>query len=64
MEKKTFDVIILNGRPAAGKSEVIDYLKKVPLEERVRRFHIGEDRGGQMSQSRLFRGANLDHGLQ
>jgi hypothetical protein len=42
MKKKTFDVIILNGRPAAGKSEVIDYLKKVPLPERIRRFHIGE----------------------
>ena len=42
MEKKTFDVIILIGRPAAGKSEVIDYLKKVPLKERIKRFHIGE----------------------
>ena len=42
MKKKTFDVIILNGRPAAGKSEVIDYLKKVPLKERIQRFHIGE----------------------
>ena len=38
---ETFDVIILTGRPAAGKSEVIDYLKKCPLEERIRRFHIG-----------------------
>lgn len=37
----TFDVIILTGRPAAGKSEVIDYLKKCPSEERARRFHIG-----------------------
>jgi hypothetical protein len=42
MDKKTFDVILLNGRPAAGKSEVIDYLKKVPLAERIQRFHIGE----------------------
>jgi hypothetical protein len=42
MENKTFAVIILIGRPAAGKSEVIDYLKKVPLKERVKRFHIGE----------------------
>jgi hypothetical protein len=33
--------IILIGRPAAGKSEVIDYLKKVGDEERLRRFHIG-----------------------
>ena len=40
--KKHFDIIILNGRPAAGKSEVIDYLKKTPLEERIRRFHIAE----------------------
>lgn len=37
-----FDVIILIGRPAAGKSEVIDYLKKTPVEDRLRRFGIGE----------------------
>ncbi len=37
-----FDILLLIARPAAGKSEVIDYLKKVPLEERVRRFHIGQ----------------------
>lgn len=37
-----FDVIILIGRPAAGKSEVIDFLKKTPVIERSRRFHIGE----------------------
>jgi hypothetical protein len=42
MEKKTFDIVILNGRPAAGKSEIIDYLKKIPVEERIRRFHIGD----------------------
>jgi hypothetical protein len=42
MDKKTFDIIILNGRPAAGKSEVIDYLKNIPVEERIERFHIGE----------------------
>lgn len=30
------------GRPAAGKSEVIDYLKKTPVAERLERFHIGE----------------------
>ena len=42
MEKKIFEIIILNGRPAAGKSEVIDYLKKIPIEERIERFHIGE----------------------
>ena len=42
MARETFDVVILNGRPAAGKSEVIDYLKKTPLDERKRRFHVGE----------------------
>ena len=38
--KDTFDNIILIGRPAAGKSETIDYLKKAPDEERRKRFHI------------------------
>jgi tRNA uridine 5-carbamoylmethylation protein Kti12 len=42
MEKEKFDIIILIGRPAAGKSEVIDYLKKTPEQERLRRFHIGK----------------------
>ena len=37
-----FPVIFLNGRPAAGKSEVIDYLKKCDAKERLERFHIGE----------------------
>ncbi len=36
-----FPVIILTARPAAGKSEVIDYLKKCDPAERLRRFHIG-----------------------
>jgi hypothetical protein len=40
--KNNFDVIILIGRPAAGKSEVIDFLKKTPEAERSRRFHVGE----------------------
>lgn len=42
MAGNMFDIIILNGRPAAGKSEVIDYLKKCSVEERLERFHIGE----------------------
>ncbi|MBA3074048.1 MAG: hypothetical protein FP831_10655 [Anaerolineae bacterium] len=37
-----FRVILLIARPAAGKSEIIAYLKSVSLEERIRRFHIGE----------------------
>jgi hypothetical protein len=36
----TFPVIILIGRPAAGKSEVIDYLKKMPAAERRAKMHI------------------------
>jgi hypothetical protein len=35
-------VLIITGRPAAGKSEVIDFLKKVPPAERLSRFGIGE----------------------
>jgi len=42
MEKNNFDIIILLGRPAAGKSEVIDYLKKTPEAERLERFHINK----------------------
>ncbi len=36
-----FPILILNARPAAGKSEIIQYLQDVPLEERQKRFHIG-----------------------
>ncbi len=35
-----FPILIITGRPAAGKSEVIDYLKKAEPAERLRRFHI------------------------
>ena len=42
MAKNTFDIIILNGRPASGKSEVIDYIKKTPAAERAERFHVAE----------------------
>ena len=35
-----FPVIILIGRPAAGKSEVIDYLKHLPDGERCAKLHI------------------------
>lgn len=41
MSKNTFDILLLIARPAAGKSEVIDYLKRTPVEERIQRFHIG-----------------------
>jgi hypothetical protein len=39
---KHLPVVTITGRPAAGKSEVIDFLKKTPLDERIRRFHIGD----------------------
>lgn len=36
-----FSTVLLIARPAAGKSEVIQYLKQTPLQERIERFHIG-----------------------
>jgi len=36
-----FEILLLIARPGAGKSEIIHYLKSIPLEERVTRFHIG-----------------------
>jgi hypothetical protein len=42
MAKNNFNIIILLGRPASGKSEVIDFLKKIPIAERLYRFHIGK----------------------
>ena len=41
MGNKTFRALMLIARPAAGKSEVIHYLKNTPLEERQARFHVG-----------------------
>ena len=40
--KEIFDKIILLGRPASGKSEVIHYVKNLNLVERRKRFHLGE----------------------
>lgn len=36
-----FPILILNARPAAGKSEISAFLRQVPLQERVARYHIG-----------------------
>lgn len=36
-----FETIILIGRPAAGKSEVIDFLKQTDETARAARFHVG-----------------------
>ncbi len=38
---QAFKTLLLIARPAAGKSEVINYLKHTPAEERIERFHIG-----------------------
>ena len=37
-----FKNIILNGRPAGGKSELIDFMKKTPAQERRDAYHIGD----------------------
>lgn len=42
MSHNIFKKIILIGRPAAGKSEVIDFIKRTNPEERRNRFHIGD----------------------
>lgn len=36
----TFPILIINARPAAGKSEIIDFLNHIPANERKERFHI------------------------
>ncbi len=40
VQKNTFDVILLIGRPASGKSEIIHFLKQLPDDVRHERFHI------------------------
>ncbi len=42
LDKNAFDILLLIARPAAGKSEVIAYLKNTQVEERLQRFHIGK----------------------
>lgn len=42
MSHDTFDVLFLIARPAAGKSEIIDYLRRTPAPARRARFHVGE----------------------
>ncbi len=42
MTKNFFDIIILIGRPASGKSEIIDYLKRANDEKRRVLFHVGK----------------------
>ena len=42
MSEDSFEVILLLGRPASGKSEIIDFLEHTNADERRRRFHVGE----------------------
>src|SRR5512137_2885097 len=42
MSKDSFEVILLVGRPASGKSEIIDFLNQARPEDRRKRFHIGD----------------------
>jgi hypothetical protein len=42
MNQNHFPILILLGRPASGKSEIIDFLTHSPLHERLGRFHIAE----------------------
>ena len=39
-----FDILLLLGRPASGKSEFIDFMKSCPISKRLRRYHIAEFR--------------------
>lgn len=38
----TFDILMLLARPAAGKSETMQFLRTTPLKQRMERFHIGQ----------------------
>ena len=37
-----FPLLLLTGRPASGKSELLEYLRRLSAAERRRRFHVGE----------------------
>lgn len=40
MSKGIFDILILTGRPASGKSEIIDFLTHLPLDQLRQRYHL------------------------
>jgi hypothetical protein len=42
MKNSTFKVLMLLGRPAAGKSEILEHLRNTALPERIEKYHIGE----------------------
>jgi hypothetical protein len=39
---RVFDILLLLARPAAGKSEVMRFLKNLPEQDRAERFHVGK----------------------
>jgi hypothetical protein len=41
-DNPTFDILLLIARPAAGKSEIIDHLKRTDIDQRIQRYHIGD----------------------
>lgn len=41
MNNSSFEILLLIARPGAGKSEIIDHLKKTDISERIKRYHIG-----------------------
>ena len=44
VKPQIFDALLLLARPAAGKSEIIRYLKQTDPASRRLRFHIGQIR--------------------
>ena len=36
-----FEVLVLLGRPAAGKSEILEHLRNTELSNRIEKYHIG-----------------------
>lgn len=39
---KTFENLLLLGRPASGKSEFMDFMKHVPATERAQKYHLAQ----------------------
>jgi hypothetical protein len=42
MSNDSFEVILLVGRPASGKSEILDFLNRTNADDRRLHFNIGE----------------------